>query len=76
MRFLNELQIIMAKNPSLPLNSLIKVLFHGTRNTDPTEIVTKEWGLDMRYANEAGAYGPGIYFADNAAYSNTYAFIN
>jgi hypothetical protein len=28
----------------------------------------------MRYANENGAYGKGIYFADNAAYSNTYAY--
>jgi hypothetical protein len=28
----------------------------------------------MRYANQGGAYGPGIYFADNAAYSNTYAW--
>lgn len=76
MRFLNELQIIMAKNPTLPLTSLVKVLFHGTRNTNPADIVTKEWGLDMRYANENGAYGSGIYFADNAAYSNTYAFMN
>ena len=30
----------------------------------------------MRYSNENGAYGSGIYFADNAAYSNTYAYQN
>ncbi len=29
----------------------------------------------MRYANANGAYGSGIYFADNAAYSNPYAYV-
>ena len=28
----------------------------------------------MRYANPNGAYGAGIYFADNSAYSSTYAY--
>lgn len=28
----------------------------------------------MRYANKGGQYGAGIYFADNALYSNTYAY--
>ena len=30
----------------------------------------------MRYANKSGHYGAGIYFADNASYSNTYAYQN
>jgi hypothetical protein len=34
----------------------------------------QEVGLDMRYANLGGAYGAGIYFADNAAYSSTYGY--
>jgi len=39
-------------------------------------IVTGEAGLDMRYAHGGGAYGSGVYFADNAAYSQTYAYGN
>ena len=56
--------------------SLIKVLYHGTRKSNPVDIVTSEWGLDMRYANEKGHYGAGIYFADNASYSNRYAYVD
>ena len=40
----------------------------------PEELATQEVGLDMRYANPNGAYGSGIYFADNAQYSHTYAY--
>ncbi len=51
---------------------MIRMLFHGTSTHNPLEIVTQEVGLDMRYANKNGAYGAGIYFADNAHYSSTY----
>ena len=30
----------------------------------------------MKYAKSSGIYGPGIYFADNAAYSQAYAHRN
>lgn len=74
-RFLNELKIIKMKNPERPLGQLIRYLFHGTRQTDPLVIATGEAGLDMRYSNFGGAYGSGIYFADNAAYSHTYSYV-
>ncbi len=74
MRFLNELQIIKEKNPTKSLGSMIRMLFHGTSTQNPLEVVTQEVGLDMRYANRNGAHGAGIYFADNAQYSSTYAF--
>ena len=40
--------------------------------TSPEQIALSEHGLNINYSN-AGAYGNGIYFADNAAYSQTYA---
>jgi len=40
---------------------------------DPEKIYSSEDGLDMRFSNN-GMYGTGIYFADNALYSHTYAF--
>lgn len=74
MRFVNELKIVKEKNPNIPMHKLIRLLFHGTRNNNPKDIAMQEVGLDMRYANLGGAYGAGIYFADNAAYSSTYGF--
>jgi hypothetical protein len=49
----------------------MKHLFHGTNATDPKMVYASEDGLDIRFSNP-GAYGNGIYFADNSAYSNTY----
>jgi len=55
-------------------NSTTKLLFHGTRETDPSVIYEgKEEGFDMRYAN-SGLYGSGIYFHERAAYSDGYKF--
>ena len=50
---------------------MVKHLFHGTRNTDPAAIFATEDGFDIRFSN-AGAYGTGIYFANNANYSSNY----
>lgn len=36
------------------------------------QIYNSDEGLDMRYSQD-GFYGQGIYFADNAKYSHTYA---
>ena len=73
MRFLNELKIVKQKNKNKPLSELIRILFHGTRETPPEQIAMSESGLNINYANTNGVYGNGIYFADNAAYSQTYA---
>ena len=45
-------------------------LFHGTRNTQPSEIYTGS-GFDMRFCDN-GMWGRGSYFAVNASYSNSY----
>ena len=54
---------------------MVRFLFHGTRTTPPDQIALSEQGLNVNYSN-AGAYGNGIYFADNAAYSQAYAYSN
>lgn len=71
-KFLNELKRMMRKYQNKKLTDLMKHLFHGTRETAPKLIYSSEDGLDIRFSN-AGAFGTGIYFADNAAYSHTYA---
>jgi len=43
-------------------------LFHGTGNTAPEVIWRDEDGLDFKYAN-AGLWGKGVYFAEEAWYS-------
>jgi hypothetical protein len=54
---------------------MIRVLWHGTRMTPPDQIALSENGLNINYAN-TGVYGNGIYFADNAAYSQNYAHMS
>lgn len=52
------------------------LLFHGTSTLDP-QLVYKNFdtGFDLQYANTAGLYGKGLYFAQNASYShNGYSF--
>ena len=50
-------------------------MFHGSARGDPKVIYESEDGLDIRFARP-GMYGVGIYFADNAKYSHSYAFKN
>ena len=54
-------------------NVFEKLLFHGTRKTDPVEILKSDEGFDMRFSN-AGLWGTGVYFADRAKYSDDYAY--
>ena len=72
-KFINEFKRMLRKYPQKNVKDLMKHLFHGTRSTDPTMIYKSEDGLDIRFSN-AGAYGTGVYFADNSQYSATYAF--
>lgn len=50
-----------------------KLLFHGSRQTDPKKIYESDVGIDLRYSNE-GRLGRGAYFAENSSYSNDYSF--
>ena len=49
------------------------MVWHGTRGVDPTVICEDEAdGLMMQFSNK-GSWGRGLYFAQNASYSNGYA---
>ena len=61
----------MNKHPDLIGLDLIRHLFHGTKNVNPSAIYTFETGLDMRYSLN-GSNGIGLYFADNSKYTLTY----
>lgn len=50
------------------------LLWHGTRSTDPEKIIHGDEGFDIKYAADSGVWGRGIYFAENASYSNTYRY--
>ena len=54
-------------------NKFEKLLFHGTRKTDPLELLRSDEGFDMRFSNP-GLWGTGVYFADKAKYSDKYAY--
>jgi hypothetical protein len=67
-----EFKRLQEKYQNKEITDIMKHLFHGTKATDPKLIYESEDGLDIRFSN-AGAYGNGIYFANNSAYSNNYA---
>ena len=48
-------------------------LFHGSRKCRAHNIYDSEEGFDMRYSSE-GMWGQANYFAENASYSNSYAY--
>ena len=49
-----------------------KLLFHGTRDTDPKEIYKGDSSFDSKFSRQ-GLWGRGNYFAVNASYSDIYA---
>ena len=54
-----------------PQNCREKLLFHGTRDTDPKEIYKGDSSFDMRFSRQ-GPWGKGNYFAVNTSYSDAY----
>ena len=63
----------MKKRNSGELNE--KLLFHGSRKTDPQSIASSLKGIDFRYSSRARnlMWGTGAYFAVSASYSDNYA---
>lgn len=49
-----------------------KMLWHGTRTTDPKLIYNGKYGFNTNYS-EDGMWGRGSYFAQNASYSHMYS---
>ena len=53
-----------------------KLLFHGTRATNPKTIISSEKGFDFRYGSEDCLWGKGTYFAVDANYCDCrFAFL-
>ena len=48
-----------------------KLLFHGTRTTNPKSIISSEKGFDFRYGSDECLWGKGTYFAVNANYCDS-----
>ena len=50
-------------------------LFHGTSSASPDCIYASQTGFDMRFCR-SGLWGIAVYFAQNAAYSDSYSYQN
>ena len=72
-KFMTEFKLLCTKYKEKSLTQMVKLLFHGARAVPPNQIYESETGLDARFSRD-GAYGQGIYFADNADYSHAYAW--
>ena len=48
-----------------------KLLFHGTRHTDPQTIISSDKGFDFRYGSDDSFWGKGTYFAVKASYCDS-----
>ena len=71
-KFVTELKLAARKYKGKSPSQLVKLLFHGAKNTESKLIYESEHGLDMRFSRD-GMYGQGIYFADNARYCHGFA---
>ncbi len=49
-------------------------LWHGTSN--PDEVINDSVGFRINYAKDEGLYGRGLYFAQDASYSNNYGVVD
>jgi len=69
-----ELDQVRQKNRNNPAvrDYCTRLLFHGTKNTEPTLIYNGEKGFMMQFAAE-GYWGRGTYFAEKACYSHHYS---
>jgi hypothetical protein len=61
--------LMSRKNGSDKVNE--RLLFHGTRGTDPASIITSEKGFDFRFGSEDCLWGKGTYFAVKASYCDS-----
>ena len=50
------------------------LLFHGTKNLHPGTLICSQEGFDPRMAGSQNMWGPGAYFAEDASYSDMYAY--
>lgn len=46
------------------VSDLVKLLFYGTQDTDPMNIIKSSYGVDNRF-DKPGAYGRGSIYSNN-----------
>eukprot|EP00347_Sterkiella_histriomuscorum_P005950 403354638 len=73
-RFVNEIKFMMKKNPEREFEDILKHLFHGSRNVEPSLIYDSSIGFDFRLSGDGCLYGRGAYFAKDSGYSDTYKY--
>eukprot|EP01125_Pyxidicula_operculata_P021141 TRINITY_DN803_c0_g1_i5.p1 TRINITY_DN803_c0_g1~~TRINITY_DN803_c0_g1_i5.p1 ORF type:complete len:1040 (+),score=340.86 TRINITY_DN803_c0_g1_i5:31-3150(+) len=71
-QYLLELDLVKSKYNYDPSIQYVRLLFHGTKNTEPPVIYNGEKGFMMQFAAE-GMWGRGTYFAEKSQYSDGYA---
>eukprot|EP01127_Copromyxa_protea_P019900 TRINITY_DN6552_c0_g1_i1.p1 TRINITY_DN6552_c0_g1~~TRINITY_DN6552_c0_g1_i1.p1 ORF type:complete len:946 (+),score=151.03 TRINITY_DN6552_c0_g1_i1:32-2869(+) len=70
-KFVLEREQVMEKNANESSITYTRLLFHGTRNTSPSNIYNSESGFMMQFCSK-GMWGIGTYFAEKAVYSHDY----
>ena len=56
-----------------PVSPECGYFWHGTSKTPPEKIYNGEEGFNQNFSND-GMWGRGLYFAENASYSDNYAY--
>ena len=67
--FVQSVKNVNSTFPNICLK--IRLLFHGSSQTDPKEIINANSGFNMKYSS-GGLWGRGIYFAANSSYAHRY----
>ena len=62
------MELNKALKKRLTFDEAFKLLWHGSRSTNPNKIIQSDVGFDMRYAAD-GNWGKGIYFSEKVSYS-------
>jgi len=72
----HELEMCRNRNKKAPLHEYVRLLWHGTSNTNPKIIYESDKGWKVNYAGDGNLWGKGLYFSQDAVYSGgKYAFM-
>ena len=71
-RVVNNFQESSFDRETSKIGGEIKHLWHGTLN--PFDLIKDRFGFSLDYSKESEAYGKGIYFSEEAKYSNSFTY--
>jgi len=69
----HELENVFEANERVEMQ-YTRMLFHGTGSCDPKVIYEDDKGFLINFASDDGLWGRGVYFAQDAIYSNKYTY--